>query len=203
MKATRDGYTVGIALEPFDGENSTTTATIEVSPPAGGETSRTVKTGKILVFVNLGYSKLDSVITNLETASPSGDAVSKFWSVDQTTGKVNVNFFGDLNLQGNSIFDVKKITGYLGKWSIDEDGTLMAVKVITNELIAEKATIKEISAEKLCLDGVCVTKTQLEKLLLLVGDGGVAESVPEPPSALEFAPPDTVTSTNATSTDPM
>ena len=59
------------------------------------------------------------------------------WSVDQTTGKVNVNFFGDLNLQGNSILDVKKITGYLGKWSIDEDGTLMAVKVITNELIAE------------------------------------------------------------------
>ena len=139
MKATRDGYTVGIALEPFDGENSTTTATIEVSPPAGGETSRTVKTGKILVFVNLGYSKLDSVITNLETASPSGDAVSKFWSVDQTTGKVTASFTAGLDLKGNSLENVSKILSSNGSWSIDENGNLVANKITAKEIeIKEK-----------------------------------------------------------------
>ena len=48
-------------------------------------------------------------------------------------------------MQGNSILDMKKITGYLGKWSIDEDGTLIAVKVITDDLIAQKITIGSAS----------------------------------------------------------
>jgi hypothetical protein len=60
MKAITSGVTVGIALESFDGTTATTTETIKVSPPEGGETLTTVQTGKILVFVNLGYSKLDS-----------------------------------------------------------------------------------------------------------------------------------------------
>jgi len=38
---------------------------------------------------------------------------------------------------------VKKITGYLGKWSIDEEGTLMAVRVITDEVITKKLTVSE------------------------------------------------------------
>ena len=58
--------------------------------------------------MNLGYSKLDSVITNLETASPLGDAVSKFWSIDQTTGKVTASFTAGLDLKGNSLENVSK-----------------------------------------------------------------------------------------------
>ncbi|MBI4224984.1 MAG: hypothetical protein HY617_01505, partial [Candidatus Sungbacteria bacterium] len=45
-----------------------------------------------------------------------------------------INFLGDINLQGNTVFDVKKITGYLGTWSIDEEGKLIAVKIETGEL---------------------------------------------------------------------
>lgn len=46
-------------------------------------------------------------------------------------------------MQGNDILDVGKITGYLGKWSIDTDGTLIAVKIITNEMIAEKLAVNQ------------------------------------------------------------
>ncbi|MBI2053203.1 MAG: tail fiber domain-containing protein [Candidatus Sungbacteria bacterium] len=79
-----------------------------------------------------------------DTIAKSGDTVpegTNAWIVDQQSGRVNVLFYGDINMQGNSIVDVKKITGYLGKWSMDEEGTLMAVRVITNELIAQKVTI--------------------------------------------------------------
>ena len=51
-------------------------------------------------------------------------------------------------MQGNSILDVKKITGYLGKWSMDEEGTLMAVKIITDEIVTQKLTVG--SASKPC-----------------------------------------------------
>ena len=144
MKATKDGVTVGIALEPFDGETSTTTAEI-----LRGSTSEMVKTGKILVFVNLGYSKLDAN-SNLETGFPSGNA----WSVDQQSGKVNVSFYGNINLNGNYILDVGKITGYLGKWSVDEEGNISARKI----------TAKEVETEKLCVGGICVTKEEFQRV---------------------------------------
>lgn len=142
MKATTSGVTIGMALEPFDGSSSTTTAEVELL--TGSSTSRTsVKTGKILVFLNLGYSKLDDALL-VKSDFASGSPTSNAWSVDQVSGKVNVNFFGDLNLQGNSIHDVKKILGYLGKWSIDEDGTIIANKIITNEMVTERLEVKKV-----------------------------------------------------------
>lgn len=44
VKATKDGYTVGIALESFDGENAATTA--EVSPRPVGERLRNLPTSR-------------------------------------------------------------------------------------------------------------------------------------------------------------
>ncbi|TSD04657.1 MAG: hypothetical protein Greene071436_89 [Parcubacteria group bacterium Greene0714_36] len=124
-KATTSGMTVGVALEGFDGTGD------------GG-------TGKVMTFVNLGYARLDAAIpdlvSNKETKS-DGELATNAWIVDQQSGKVSVSFMGDINMQGNAILDVGKITGYLGKWSIDEGGTLMAVKVITDELIAQKVTV--------------------------------------------------------------
>jgi hypothetical protein len=73
---------------------------------------------------------------------------------------VNVNFFGDLNLNGNNIINVSKIIGMDGKWKIDSDGTLTAVRVITDELIA-----KNVKAETLCVGDTCITEEQLIKLL--------------------------------------
>ncbi|OHA03302.1 MAG: hypothetical protein A3C92_03475 [Candidatus Sungbacteria bacterium RIFCSPHIGHO2_02_FULL_53_17] len=127
MKAKDGDATVAIALEPYQG--------------AG--------TAKILAFVQRGAAKLDAAI-NAQGLTSDGRETLGFgingWSVDQQSGRVNVSFMGDINMQGNSILDVKKITGYLGKWSMDEDGTLMAVRVITDELIAQKVTVGSAAA---------------------------------------------------------
>jgi len=148
MKAIKDGITIGIALQDFDPSNGSygigqSASTTQVN---GSE----IKTGKILVFVNLGYSKLDSSVSSL--SSSSSNSSTNAWSVDQQSGKVNVNFFGDINLQGNSIRDVGSISGMFGKWKIDADGTLTAVKVVTNEVLAESLSVKSSfelgSAEK-------------------------------------------------------
>ena len=86
----------------------------------------TVKTGKILVFVNLGYT-LDTAVSelgtlNLALSNPSSN-----------------------NQAPSSFTDIKKMTGYLGKWSIDEEGTLMAVRVITDEMITKKLTVSAVA----------------------------------------------------------
>src|SRR3989338_5603944 len=109
-KATSSGMTVGIALEEF--------SDIEI--------------GKILVFVNLGYSKLDdlSQLSNVNGQMSETNG----WSVDQTSGRVNVNFFGAVDLNGNEIINVSKILSANGKWSINEEGHLIAKKITTEEL---------------------------------------------------------------------
>mgnify|MGYP001595152467 FL=1 len=86
---------------------------------------------------------------------------------------MNVSFFGNLNLNNNSIYDLKKISGYLGRWSIDESGKLIAEEVVTKKLevknIAEFGTVEkpigitiydEVTKEPYCIkvkNGVMVT----------------------------------------------
>ncbi|MDO8560664.1 MAG: hypothetical protein Q7R91_00405, partial [bacterium] len=123
MKATTSGLTIGIALDDFDATMATTTAIADGAPAT---------VGKILAFVNLGYSKLDNTVTQL-AQSPTTNA----WSVDQQSGKVSVNFLGDINLNGNSIINVSKIIGMDGKWTIDENG-----KIIAKEIETEKLNVK-------------------------------------------------------------
>ncbi len=83
---------------PSPGPNSITGSDVSYQ----SETQK-VKTGKILVFVNLGYSKLDDAVANLGTSDVPGTSdVQTFtnaWSVDQVSGKVNVSFFGNINMQ--------------------------------------------------------------------------------------------------------
>jgi hypothetical protein len=116
--------TVGIALEGFDGTNATTTATIQCSPSTSSGTNdcdsenKIVKTGKILVFVNLGYSKLDTEIaaaaqgglamTNGES-SPSTSSGTNYWNIDQQTGKVTASFTAGLDLKGNSLENARPV----------------------------------------------------------------------------------------------
>jgi len=45
---------------------------------------------------------------------------------------------GGSHLTNSEMISIKKIASNLGNWSIDEDGTLMAVRVITDEIIAKK-----------------------------------------------------------------
>ena len=103
MKATTSGVTVGIALEPFDGSTATTSATVN---------GQEIKTGTILVFVNLGQSQL---------AASQG-------TIDLTT------LNSDLNLNGFSLLNVKSILGANGLWKIDEGGNIIAQSVETQKL---------------------------------------------------------------------
>ncbi|MBI4224985.1 MAG: hypothetical protein HY617_01510, partial [Candidatus Sungbacteria bacterium] len=52
------------------------------------------------------------------------------------------NLAAHLNMQGHRILDVSKISGYLGKWSIDEEGTLMTTKVVTDEVVTKKLKVE-------------------------------------------------------------
>ena len=114
-----------------------------VEPPKTMTTAdgKEVKVGKILLFVNLAHVQADEALSTLAEASAdstNGAQTTNAWAVDQTTGKVSVNFFGDINLQGNKILDAARISGIYGNWSVDENG-----KIIAKELEVDKATIKD------------------------------------------------------------
>ena len=47
---------------------------------------------------------------------------------------MNVTFFGDLNLNGNSIINVSKLLGANGQWQIDENGKLVVKEIETEKL---------------------------------------------------------------------
>ena len=111
MKMTGSGQSIGIALEALDSQDSI---------------------NKILVFVNLGYNKLD---VNGQTSL--GDAVfsvNKFGQIQAGT---------DLNLGGFSIIDVAAIRGLKNKWSIDEEGVLTVKKVISEEVKTNRIEMED------------------------------------------------------------
>ncbi len=89
---------------------------------------------------------LDGGLSSIAT-STTAEGPDNAWSVDQQSGKVNVNFFGDINMQGNAIRDVTSISGMFNKWKIDGDGILTAVKVVSDSLNV-KDSVEFGSAEK-------------------------------------------------------
>ena len=141
MKATTSGQTVGIALEPYPNPNDT-----------NGETNAT-NTPKILVFVNLGYSKLDSEIA----AGESGG-----WIVDQATGRVKSSY----------ALEVPAIFASSGLWSIDETGKLIAQEVETQKL----------TTQQFCVGATCITETEFQALLQNAGLIPAADTTPAPTS---------------------
>ena len=96
---------VGVALENF----------------TGGENN------KVLTYISLGYSRLDSQISNGEIS-----AVSELWSIDQLSGKIKPLYY--LDLDGKDILNVKNILSASGKWSINEEGTLIVESIQTKGL---------------------------------------------------------------------
>ncbi|MEK7560857.1 MAG: hypothetical protein AAB539_02775, partial [Patescibacteria group bacterium] len=103
---------------------------------AGGET---VKIGKILTFVNLAWTQLDDTAMRLAVATSSAIfGPDNAWSVDQSTGKVNVGFYGDIDLHGNNIVNVASVISENGKWRIGADGTL-----VVEEIQAKRGSFSE------------------------------------------------------------
>ena len=106
MKAASSSITVGIALEDYNQPDI----------------------GKIMVFASLGREHIDNGLAALTSSTTNA------WSVDQSTGKVNVNFFGDVNLNGNSIINIAAAVGIDGNWRINKNGELVVKKVTTEKL---------------------------------------------------------------------
>jgi hypothetical protein len=110
------------------------------APTASGSSGVSVKVGKVLVFVNLSYAKLDNAVSQLALGEPLGSGAGEGapLSVDQQSGKVSSGFFGNVNMGGNNIIDVGKIVGMFGKWSLDENG-----KLVAEEIEAKRGTFKD------------------------------------------------------------
>ena len=169
--------------------------------------------------MNLGYSKLDEAVT-----SPSTSLGTSAWSIDQASGKVNVTFFGDLNLNGNSIINVPKILGMDGRWSIDENGHLIA-KVVEAEEVKATNKLEVGSSQKPTAITVYDEQGKAGCLKIQSVDSGAVQlaagacgaesaqvpapeisptssNVIDPEASLASTSPSEITFTTATSTEP-
>ncbi|MBI4224998.1 MAG: hypothetical protein HY617_01580, partial [Candidatus Sungbacteria bacterium] len=101
------------------------------------------------------------------------------------------NLAAHLNMQGHRILDVSKISGYLGKWSIDEEGTLMTTKVVTDEVVTKVLKAQHAifgSAEK--PEGITIydKATSQPKCVIVENDvikiaSGACDALSPPPPA--------------------
>ncbi|MBI2054609.1 MAG: hypothetical protein HYT39_00725 [Candidatus Sungbacteria bacterium] len=151
---------------------------------------RTVKVGKVMVFVTLGWSRLDERISQLAT-SGTGQVATNGWSVDQSTGKVNVNFYGDVSLSGNNLINVKKIVGADAKFVLDETGKLVVKEIEADAVRTKKLEIGDTATpagiilyDQITKEPYCVSIANGE----FVKVAGVCGAVLSPPPALEPPP---------------
>ncbi|MBI3442554.1 MAG: tail fiber domain-containing protein, partial [Candidatus Sungbacteria bacterium] len=123
---------------------------------------------------------------------------------------------------------VKKIASSLGNWSIDEDGTLMAVKIITDEIVTQKLTVgsaskpsgitiyDEVTKEPYCIKvrngamvseaGICGNqndKGQMTNQAQSSNDQSTATAAPSTPVEPVASSTPAATETAATSTSPV
>jgi len=117
MKATTSGQVIGIALNSL--------ADVETTSVALNDEE--VEVGKITVSLNLGYARLTPEIKDGEITYSDKD----IWTVDITTGQIK-SMFG-LEMNNQTITNVKALTSASGNWSLGEDGVLM-VKSIETEM---------------------------------------------------------------------
>ncbi|HEY4483841.1 MAG TPA: hypothetical protein VI752_01525, partial [Candidatus Paceibacterota bacterium] len=161
-----DTTTVGIALESFRGESVD-------------------DKGKLLVFINLSQGKLSDQISN-------GD-IDGVWILDETG---NIKSLSTIDLNNQSIINIKSLESSSGKWSLDEEGKFVikeieSDKINTNELASKKGLTTEdkLTGEFYCIyvyDGELVTESgRCEDLFL------EEEELPE-------LPDDTATTTAST-----
>jgi len=103
-----------------------------------------------MVFINLSYAKLSTELRD-------GTVVSAdLWTIDPATGKIKP--YTTLDLAGASIENVQSVTSASGKWSINNEGIIIAT---------------ELRAERLCLGSTCVTESELKNLLEHAGTAAV------------------------------
>ncbi len=105
-RASSTEATVGIALESYSGVISDDQSLVSVESMAASEQN----VGKIMVFVNLGQPQLMARQGTVDLASV-------------------ISLNNDLNLNGFSILNAKRISGINNLWSIDQDGNIVGQTV--------------------------------------------------------------------------
>jgi hypothetical protein len=143
MKADGFSNVIGMALANFDGTNGTDQTVGE----------NTYQVGTIDVFINLTFRKL--------TVKQNPD------------GTISPGPIRDFDMSSYSIINVRSIASLSGKWSIGEDGTLVAVKVKTKYLELQD----EDTGETYCV------KVKSGQLLHTAGECGTVSGAITPPPA--------------------
>jgi len=137
MKATTSGVSVGIALAQFE----PTTDNQQLTTTPHGDI---VATGTVMVFVNLGYSKLDSgnddglSLASYASLSTSSGALPT-WAIDSKTGEIKGGSYVDM--KGADMVNVRSILSQNGTWSIDEDGVITAKEIRVARVETEELAV--------------------------------------------------------------
>ncbi|OGF91180.1 hypothetical protein A3H65_03210 [Candidatus Giovannonibacteria bacterium RIFCSPLOWO2_02_FULL_45_14] len=171
-------YSGGLLQRPPDSD------TEEILPGLVIESTPTPAYGsaRIMMFVNVGTgSHLD--ITNYTYFMDRG-TTTPFWAIDQQTGEIKTGHFTDF--RDADIANVRSIISSSGNWSIDENG---------------KLTADEVHAKKLCLEDVCITKDELQKLLDNANTASAPGGTTDTATTAATPPSDTSSTTPTTSTD--
>jgi len=140
MKATSSGVMIGQALEDFSDQSD-----YEIVETDDGQEFRS---GKITVFINLGYARLTPQIKDGEINYVDQD----IWTVDAFTGQIKP--LTSLDLNNFDIENIKSLRSFSGNWSLDENGVLVT---------------KEIRTEKLCLEDICIDRSILSNIIDQLG----------------------------------
>ncbi|MEK7643341.1 MAG: hypothetical protein AAB372_02740, partial [Patescibacteria group bacterium] len=130
MKATQSGGIVGTALSVFDGSVGTTTIIDIEDPETGVIEHREVVLGEVIVFMDPGWTHLDTELVNATSSGP-------MWLVDQETGRTVSGLALDMNGQG--IYNIKELASASGNWSLDEEGRLVVREIKTGAIEVGKA----------------------------------------------------------------
>ncbi|HEY4515440.1 MAG TPA: tail fiber domain-containing protein, partial [Candidatus Paceibacterota bacterium] len=128
------------------------------------------------IMTSLITKSVQELNTKLDTAISGGEIKvgSSFWMTDEM-GRIEAP--GDVNFAGHKLVNVGSIESLSGKWSIDESGRL--------------------TAKELCLEDVCVGKTELKALL----DNAGISPTQTPPLPTDTPPADSPPTTDTPPTD--
>ncbi len=161
MKATKPGETIGKALESFD---------CSIAPLLNGsdQNNTTICSGKILVFVNVGFADPQGALANLLDASGNvaGASSSPFPIPSLTLDSAAQALQASLQNLGLAM----------------QNGVLQVKNIIADTITGNIINGQTVNTQKLCVGQTCVTEQQLKILLQQQHSSGEIAPPPASPS---------------------
>jgi parallel beta-helix repeat protein len=157
--------TVGIALEDWQGD---------------ANIMDTAQIGEVLVFVSLKHAAISEGVVAGMLSLANGSTTVPLWTIDSTTGEISYLADRALNMNGQSLKNVRSIFAQNGTWSLDENGHLVveglevkkSLKVgspqerigvtLYDEVDGSPYCIKMVAGTLASLAGECGTQTHEE-----------------------------------------